>query len=355
LWHEFCHVVTLEKTRNKMPRWLSEGISVYEERLKNPTWGQGITPQYRQMLLGDELTPVSRLSGAFLNPPSPVHLQFAYYESSLVVEYLVNTYGIDTLQRILVDLGVGMPINETLARYVGSIQLLDQEFAEFARSRAREFGAALDWEREELPERASPSDWQVWLADHPDNYWGLRAYAAASAREKRWEEARKVLQRLAEDVPEDGGVWKLLAEVHRNLGDEAAEREALKRHAALANDAVETYRRLAELAEAEEDWQQVAAYGERLLAVNPLLPEAQRLVARAAAERGEDALAVSALSALSRMKPTDPAGLHYRLAAALARLDRREEALRHVLMALEDAPRYRDALRLLLELQATQP
>ena len=36
LWHEFCHVVTLSKTRNKMPRWLSEGISVYEEGQENP-------------------------------------------------------------------------------------------------------------------------------------------------------------------------------------------------------------------------------------------------------------------------------------------------------------------------------
>src|SRR5213075_1287640 len=36
LWHEFCHVVTLQLTKNKMPRWLSEGISVYEERQANP-------------------------------------------------------------------------------------------------------------------------------------------------------------------------------------------------------------------------------------------------------------------------------------------------------------------------------
>ena len=27
LWHEYCHVITLQKTNNRMPRWLSEGIS----------------------------------------------------------------------------------------------------------------------------------------------------------------------------------------------------------------------------------------------------------------------------------------------------------------------------------------
>ncbi|HUG19051.1 MAG TPA: tetratricopeptide repeat protein, partial [Planctomycetaceae bacterium] len=58
LWHEFCHVVTLSKTHNKMPRWLSEGISVYEEGQKNRAWGQSMTPEYREMILGEDLTPV---------------------------------------------------------------------------------------------------------------------------------------------------------------------------------------------------------------------------------------------------------------------------------------------------------
>jgi tetratricopeptide (TPR) repeat protein len=49
LWHEYCHVVTLQFTRNKMPRWLSEGISVYEERQADPAWGMRLTPP----LLGD--------------------------------------------------------------------------------------------------------------------------------------------------------------------------------------------------------------------------------------------------------------------------------------------------------------
>ncbi|MCA9000014.1 MAG: hypothetical protein KDA80_23660, partial [Planctomycetaceae bacterium] len=66
LWHEFAHVVTLNKTNNKMPRWLSEGISVYEERQRDSAWGERMSPRYRSMILEGELTPVSELSSAFL-------------------------------------------------------------------------------------------------------------------------------------------------------------------------------------------------------------------------------------------------------------------------------------------------
>ena len=43
------------------------------------------------MILGAELTPLSQLSSAFLAPKSPLHLQFAYYESALAVDFLVQT------------------------------------------------------------------------------------------------------------------------------------------------------------------------------------------------------------------------------------------------------------------------
>ncbi|HEX4149168.1 MAG TPA: hypothetical protein VHY20_09280, partial [Pirellulales bacterium] len=128
LWHEFCHVVTLVKTHNKMPRWLSEGISVYEERQRDPAWGQSMTPEYRRLILSDALTSVSRLSGAFLKPPSPQHLQFAYFESSLVVEYLVGRYGPGALDHVLNDLADDVPINTTLARHTEKIEQLDADF-----------------------------------------------------------------------------------------------------------------------------------------------------------------------------------------------------------------------------------
>src|SRR5262249_54319987 len=89
LWHELCHAVTLTKTHNKMPRWLSEGISVYEEGKQDPAWATSLTPQFRAMILGKDLTPLSQLSAAFLAPKSPIHIQFAYFESALAVEFLI--------------------------------------------------------------------------------------------------------------------------------------------------------------------------------------------------------------------------------------------------------------------------
>ena len=107
LWHEYTHVVTLGLTRNKIPRWLSEGISVHEELARDPTWGQRMTPRYREMILGGELAPIAKLSGAFLSPRTPEHLVFAYYQSALVVEFLVQRFGQEALRAVLRDLGRG--------------------------------------------------------------------------------------------------------------------------------------------------------------------------------------------------------------------------------------------------------
>ncbi|MBM3791847.1 MAG: tetratricopeptide repeat protein, partial [Acidobacteria bacterium] len=43
LWHEFAHVITLQMTRHNIPRWFSEGLSVYEEHRGRPGWGDDLT------------------------------------------------------------------------------------------------------------------------------------------------------------------------------------------------------------------------------------------------------------------------------------------------------------------------
>lgn len=353
LWHEFCHVVTLHKTNNKMPRWLSEGISVYEERQADATWGQAISPRYRAMMLGDELTPVSELSGAFLDPPSPLHLQFAYYESSLVVEYLVDKYGLETLQRILVDLGVGMPINDALARYTGSLAALDKEFAEYARQQAESMAPAADWTSPELTPRADLEAIDDWLKEHPNNYPALQLKAMRLVAAKQWEPASRTLDEMRRLYPQDiseNNPHRLLAQVYRETNNPVMERAVLESFAALSADDLAVFQRLVEMHSSAGDWASAAKFARRILAVNPLQRFPHESLARAAEQLGDDPLAIDANNALLALEPIDLAGLHFQLATLHHRAGRADKAKRHVLLALEEAPRYRAAHELLLKL-----
>ena len=352
LWHEFCHVVTLTKTHNKMPRWLSEGISVYEEGLKNRSWGQSMTPEYREMILGDDLTPVSELSGAFLHPASSEHLMFAYYESSLVVEYLVDRFGNDALISILNDLGTGLQINDAIARHAAPIEEIDEDFAKFARERAEAYASEADFDREDFPKIAESEGWEEWLAEHPDNFWGLQQFVMSLIREKQWEAAKKPIARLMELAPEyaeSTNAFLMQARVSRELGETGREIEVLEQLARLNADAVDVYLRLAELHAEGEDWDSVIVNANRLLAVNPLLPDPHRFLAEAGEHAGDSPSAIVGLRALSRMNPFDPADIHFRAARLLQQTGQLDEARQQVLLALAEAPRYREAHELLLE------
>ncbi len=353
LWHEFCHVVTLQKTRNRMPRWLSEGISVHEERVANRAWGQAMDLLYRKMILGGELTPVSKLSGAFLAPRSAIHLQFAYFESSLVVQYLVEKHGHDTLNRILTDLGVGMPINEALQRYTGSIDALDKEFEAYARQLAEQLAPQATWEEVDLPPSATIDAWAEWVERHPHNYDALRRYARQLIEARDWDAATKVVRRLLELCPDAAGTdspSQLMAVISRATGDTANERAMLEHVAERESDAIPVYLRLMELGAAAGDWPSVARNAGRMLAVNPLVPAPHRFRGEAAEELHDPQAAIESYRALLEMDPADPAELHYRLAKHLHHLGQNREAERHVLMALEEAPRFRSAHRLLLSI-----
>ncbi|WP_419193999.1 tetratricopeptide repeat protein [Novipirellula herctigrandis] len=353
LWHEFCHVVTLEKTNNRMPRWLSEGISVYEERCQNKAWGESMTATYRTMLLDDNLTPVSGLSAAFLSPPSPIHLQFAYYQSSLVVEFLVERHGVDSLKGLLDDLGDGLLIHDAISRNVGPPEKLDAEFAAYACKVGNAFAPDADWSDEGFPQRPTSESLAQWLVDHPHSYKGLRTKAASLVAAEQYQDARVPLEQLSEleaMTAERGGPMELLADVYKELGETELEREIREQIVSRSADALPSLKRLMELEKERDDWDKVALYAKDYLAIQPLLPFAHDLLAEAAEMRGHPTMAIHPLMALLEMDPVDPAGLHFQLAQTLSKTNQNDEAKRHALLALEEAPRYRQAHRLLLTL-----
>jgi tetratricopeptide (TPR) repeat protein len=353
LWHEFCHVVTLNKTHNRMPRWLSEGISVYEEREADLSWGQTIKPVYRKMLLGDDLTPVSRLSGAFLNPPSPQHLQFAYLESSLVVAYLVETHGLETVRKILVDLGTGVTINDALSRHTVPIEQLDAAFADYARAQANAMAPEVDWTDPELPRRADEKLLTAFLKEHPQNYAALQRLAQKRIADKNWTAAKEPLEIMRRLYPRDAGadsLYPLLALVHRELNETNDERQVLITLANLSDDIVDVFARLTELTAAAGDWELTKEYARRWLAVSPLQAEPHRRCAQAAENLHDDRLAIECYQALLKLSPLTAAELHLQLAGALERIGDLAAARKHALLALEETPRFRAAHMRLLEI-----
>ncbi|MGV3485643.1 MAG: tetratricopeptide repeat protein [Planctomycetaceae bacterium] len=366
LWHEFCHAVTLEKTKNRMPRWLSEGISVYEERIQDGSWGQSMTPVYREMLLDETLTPVSQLSGSFLKPKSPLHLQFAYYQSSLVVEFLVDKYGIDRLKALLDELGNGLSINDAIGQTMRPIEAIDQAFAKYARERALAFGKSADWTRSEEPAAQAAGDdapkknsEPVAKSDPPpseaaaENPWLLIEQASERIEAKQWREAQQPLEKLIElgiVYGERDGPLEQLAIVYRELQEPEKERSTLELINAHSSDSLDSLSRLIELARADGDWEAVLGYANKWIAIQPLLPTGHAAIAEAADKLGQHADAAAALLALSKLKPVDPAGIDLKLARAQWQLGEQELAKRSVLRALEIAPRYREAHRLLLQI-----
>jgi tetratricopeptide (TPR) repeat protein len=359
LWHEFCHVVTLTATRNRMPRWLSEGISVYEERQANPMWGEKMNLAYREMILNGELTPLGKLSSAFLSPSNSVHLQFAYYESSLVIEFIVKNFGFDALKKILADLHDGTEINKAIVAHTASLPEVEKQFAAFARDLAKGLAPGVDLEKP--PDRQSETDALEWKAAHPNNYYSRLRKAQELMEAKRWTEAQPLLESLAESYHGESGAenpYWLLAVTHRNLQETNAELATLKKFAAQELDFQDLFSRLIELSRAQTNWADVTKYAGRFLAVNPLVTLPHRALAEAAAATSNDAQAITEYRKWLWLDPPDPAAVHFQLARLLhKRGDADAESKRQVLEALEEAPRFRDAQRLLLEItgKSSQP
>ncbi|MEA3209195.1 MAG: hypothetical protein QOE70_2252 [Chthoniobacter sp.] len=352
LWHEFCHVVTLTLTKNKMPRWLSEGISVYEERQARDGWGEQMKPRYRAMILGEDLTPVSQLSAAFLKPKTPLHLGFAYYESSLVVEWLTQRWGLEKVKRLLADLARGTEINAALATHFAPIGQLDTEFAQHARQLARNTGPKLDWTKPAPGAMAGANSLAEFMAKNPDNFTVLTERARELLEAKKWEDAKAPLKWLIELYPNQhdaDSAYAQLARAHRELGETEAELALLTQLADLAADATEAFERLMQLHAARQAWPKVLDYAARYRAVDPLRPEPYRYEAEASEASDKKPAAIAAYRTLVELGPGDPAEIHFRL-ARLLHATGDAAAKREVLLALEEAPRFRAAHQLLLEI-----
>ena len=351
LWHEFAHVITLTMSRNRMPRWLSEGISVYEELERNPAWGQRMSIDYAQRILSGRTQPISRMSAAFLEAEDQEGTLFAYYQSYLVVDFLINTYGFEPLKNLLRDLGRDRDINDSLAHHFAPLDELDPAFATYATNLAEslapgyELGSGQEEEGGMLTQLLNGPRLPFQDKHLPQEMVVIRQLIENEA----WEDARDKLTPLIESgiyLPGQENFHRDYVRVCRELDDLEAEKQTLLTIAAHEADSISTFNRLLTLAREDEDWAGVARWSDAWLAVNPLAATPWRARFNAHIELEEPLIAVTAGRTLLNLDPPDRAAVNHSLAGILEH-DDPAAARRHVLQALEEAPRFRSAYELL--------
>jgi tetratricopeptide (TPR) repeat protein len=134
------------------------------------------------------------------------------------------------------------------------------------------------------------------------------------------------------------------------LGETTDEEAMLKKVSELSAEAPDVYQRLMMLAGEREEWKTVLSHAENFSAVNPLLAAPHEYAAKAHEALGNATSAITRYRALLQLNPANPAQTHYRLGKLLHDNGGGADAKKHVLLALEEAPRFRAALNLLLQM-----
>lgn len=349
LWHEYGHVVTLGMTNKNIPRWLTEGISVYEETLGPEGWGMKITPDFLERLKGRDLYPVEHLNAGFHSQD----IMFAYYQAGLMVQFLIEKKGFASFKKMLFEMaGDDKPL-AVLAKYYGKLNELDQGFGAFAAKHVEKSAIKADFAEIDINFEDRQSVENL-LKVSPNHYPALGAYSVLLLKAGENEKAVISLKKMIELYPEyteAGNAYERLAEYYRSIKDYSLETQTLKKYVKVNANSELSYERLAEMSQKADNWNETIEYSKRLLGVNPLSAFAYKTLGIAHVKTGKEEDAKKYFGkALQCNEKIHHSEVHYHLAVLLKGKDNKM-AKRHVLKCLEEAPRFRDAYKLLLELK----
>ncbi len=126
--HELAHVFTLQASRGRVPRWLTEGLSTWEEVRRNPSWGRNMEIQLHDALHNHKILPVLSFDAAFYGP----RIIFAYYQGGLASQFIEETWGMDSIRKMLALYGDDKLTDEVIPEALGiSPQEFDKRFIQF--------------------------------------------------------------------------------------------------------------------------------------------------------------------------------------------------------------------------------
>jgi tetratricopeptide (TPR) repeat protein len=350
LWHEMAHVVTLQMSHNRIPRWLTEGISVYEEQRARPEWGREMELAFADALDRGEVLRLADLNRGFMSGDT---IALAYFQASLLVEHLANTRGEATVEALVRAFAGGVTVDEAMKRTVGpTLAELEPEFMAAVQERfAAVLAARRGPEDVRLTSRTPRETLETMAATYPGNFEiAMRlgdARAAAGDIDgafDAWENAARVLP----SVTGNDSPLARVANLAASRGETARAVDALERLLLRDDTNVEAARRLASLIDADREPARAARAWERIAEIDPFDASASAALGRQALANRSPEDAARWFRAALAADPVDRAAAHCDLAESYLATGASQVARRQVLAALELAPSYARAQDLLL-------
>jgi tetratricopeptide (TPR) repeat protein len=330
LWHEFAHVVHLTLTKNRLPRWLAEGIAVYEATTANPAWDMNFHIAMIKALERDKIIPLKELDSGFVGDPTRV--TFSYYQSSQMVTFIVEKHGFSKLLDLLVAFREG----KNTAGAVKSILGLDTEefdtaFKQFLNDRFVKEGVDFSWENKKLPKEpvARIEKLRKITSRKPNNYFGSLYLGNTLLSTKAYSEAIPILEKAHSLFPQDvsgDSPYAGLTLAYLATKDTV---KAVKMLGSWLDRNAKNYRASLQLYElaSEIGKTNLAIKGlETAIQISPYNSDVHKQLGELYMLNNDAERAVREFRVELALNPTDKAGAHCRLAGALLLANNKAEA-----------------------------
>jgi len=331
MWHELSHVYVLTMTGSRVPRWFTEGLAVYEETGNgNPDWGDRLDPDAIHAIKTKQLLPIADLDRGFIHPTYPAQVVVSYFQAGKICNFIAEKWGYDKLLAMIQDF---KDLKPTVNVIESELKMKPEEFD-------KQFLTWLDAQTKTTVDGFD--EWKKQLRD-----------ISQAAKNKDWGQVIKegtAIRDVYADYVEAGSVYELLSDAYVAKGDKPKAMAELARYADVGGRDPVLLKQLATLQTEQGDKRAAAKTLTRLNLIYLKDEEAHKMLGTLDTELNNPDGAIREWTAVLAGGTVDQAGAHYQLARALTAAHRNAEAKDEVLSALEVAPGFKPAQKLLLEL-----
>lgn len=332
LWHELSHSYILVMSKFLVPRWFTEGISVHEETMASPEWGDPVESAVLMAIKEKKFLPVEDLDSGFVRPKDPLQIGLSYFQAGQALDWIEKNYGQDTVNAMVKSFAERKTTTEVVETHLKlKPKEFDAKLLEFIESR---YGKTAN----NLKDLRAAID-------------GANKALAKKDADAAIVEARRAVEGYPSTAILATG-YEVLGKAYIAKGDKVKARDAWREYAKASGREPGILKDLARLEEENGDKAMAAAALKRLIYLSPVGDEdLHRKLGEYYLDLKQPDRALPAFLAQLASKPVDPAGAYYNLARSYVALSRPQQAQEALFQSLELAPGFKPAQKLLLELE----